>query len=263
MNAEESVVALMIPATFLGMMGIEALARSGREWPQIPWWRAKGVAFFLVLMTINAVLPSLVPPALAQYRLVDGARLGVVGGVLVGYPCVAFGNALLHRAYHRYRLLWRYVHQLHHSPQRLDIAGAVLFTPLEVINNVVVTFTVMVFLLDLDPLAAAITAYVATFYGLFQHLNVRTPRWLGYLIQRPEAHSVHHRRGVHAFNYSDLPIWDLLWGTFRNPSAFHGDVGFERAESMRWGAMLLGRDVNAGTLGPGNRGRIDAATNPA
>ena len=262
MEAEE-IVALMIPVTFLLLMGVEAIARRGRAWPEIPWWRAKGLAFFIMLMTINAVLPSLVPPELAQHHLFNGAALGVVGGVLIAYPCVALATALLHRAYHRYPLLWRLVHQLHHSPQRLDIPGAVLFTPLEVILNVVVTFTMMVFALGLDPVAAAIVGYIATFYGLFQHLNIRTPRWLGYLIQRPESHSVHHRRGFHAYNYSDFPLWDILWRTFRNPGEFHGDVGFEHSQASRIGAMLIGRDVNADTLGPDNRGRIDRASNPA
>jgi sterol desaturase/sphingolipid hydroxylase (fatty acid hydroxylase superfamily) len=83
------------------------------------------------------------------------------------------------------------------------------------------------------------------------------------LIQRPESHGVHHRRGFHAYNYSDLPIWDMLWGTFRNPARFNGDVGFEDAESRRIGAMLLARDVNAATLGADSRGRTDAAGNPA
>jgi sterol desaturase/sphingolipid hydroxylase (fatty acid hydroxylase superfamily) len=123
MDAEE-IVALMIPTTFLVMMGIEKLTSSGRAWPEIPWWRTKGLAFFLVLMTINAALPSLVPAQIAQHHLINGAALGVAGGVLIGYPCVSFANALVHRAYHRYPLLWRTVHQLHHSPQRLDIPPA-------------------------------------------------------------------------------------------------------------------------------------------
>ncbi|MEQ1440777.1 sterol desaturase family protein [Fontimonas sp. SYSU GA230001] len=261
MSAED-LVALMIPVTFFAMMAAEPLLKTGRTFPEIRWWRGKGVLFFVVLMTINAVLPSLVPPEWAAHSLLPGARLGVAGGALAGYVVLSLATATLHRAYHRYPLLWR-VHQLHHAPQRIDIAGAVVFTPLEVINNVIVSFTVMVFVLGLDPLAAAITGYVAAFYGLFQHFNVRTPRWLGYLIQRPESHCVHHRRGFHSYNYSDLPIWDVLWGTFRNPAEFHGEVGFEQEESLRFGAMLLGRDVNAATLGPGARGRTDAASNPA
>jgi sterol desaturase/sphingolipid hydroxylase (fatty acid hydroxylase superfamily) len=258
----EDIVALMIPATFLGMMLVEVLVRSGRPWPEIPWWRARGFGFFVMLMTLNAVLPSLVPPELAQYHLVDGSRLGIAGGVAVGYGVLSLATATLHRAYHRYPLLWR-IHQLHHAPQRMDMAGAVVFTPLEVVNNVIVSFTIMVFVLGLDPLAAGIIGYIAVFYGLFQHLNVATPKWLGYLIQRPESHSVHHRRSFHAYNYSDFPIWDILWGTFRNPGEFHGEVGFERAESLRIGAMLIGKDVNQATLGPGARGRTEPGTNPA
>jgi hypothetical protein len=42
-----------------------------------------------------------------------------------------------------------------------------------------------------------------------------------------------------------------------------GDVGFEDLASRRYGAMLLAKDVNAATLGPGSRGRTDPATNPA
>jgi sterol desaturase/sphingolipid hydroxylase (fatty acid hydroxylase superfamily) len=98
---------------------------------------------------------------------------------------------------------------------------------------------------------------------MFQHFNVRTPVWLGYLIQRPESHSIHYYRGFHAHNYSDLPLWDLLWGTFRNSREFKVDVGFEKAESRQIGAMLCGRDVNAAILGSGNRGRIDVGSNPA
>ena len=93
MHAED-VVALMIPVTFLAMMAIEAALRNGRQWPDIPWWHAKGLAFFLMLMTINAALPSLAPPEFAQHHVFQGASLGVVGGALVGYPCVALVTAL-------------------------------------------------------------------------------------------------------------------------------------------------------------------------
>ena len=262
MHAED-IVALMVPVTFLAMMAIEVALRNGRRWPDIPWWHAKGLAFFLMLMTINAALPSLVPPEFAQHHAFQGASLGVVGGALVGYPCVALVTALLHRAYHRYPVLWRLVHQLHHAPQRVDMPGAVLFTPLEVVINVTVSFALTVFVLGLDTVAAAVVGYLAAFYGMFQHLNVRTPRWLGYFIQRPESHCVHHRRGLHAYNYSDFPLWDMVFGTFRNPERFQGDVGFERAESMRIGAMLMGRDVNAASLGARSRGCADPESNPA
>ena len=83
---------------------------------------------------------------------------------------------------------------------------------------------------------------------------MRTPQWLGYLIQRPEAHCVHHRMGLHAYNYGDLPWWDMLLGTFRNPRQFRGACGFESPADRSVAAMFAWRDVNAPLYGPGSVG---------
>ena len=261
MSAED-IVGLLIPLTWFAMMGIEALG-TGRSWPQVRWWRTRNFAFFVMLMTINALLPGLLLPEWAAHHLVDGAALGVAAGVAVGFFVLTLANSLLHRGYHHFDLLWRWVHQLHHSTPRLDAASAVLFTPQEIVLNVTAFQFVVVFLLGLDPLAAAILGYIAAFYGLFQHLNIRTPQWLGYLIQRPESHGVHHRRGFHCYNYSDFPPWDLLMGTFRNPREFKGEVGFEGEVVPAVAPMLVGRDANASAYGQGNRGSRDPLANPA
>ena len=79
---------------------------------------------------------------------------------------------------------------------------------------------VAVLVLGLSPGAAALAGYISFFVGVFQHMNVRTPQWLGFVIQRPEAHAVHHTRGVHAYNYGNFMLWDILFGTFRNPATF-------------------------------------------
>jgi len=90
-----------------------------------------------------------------------------------------------------------------------------------------------------------ITALFLTFNAMFQHANIRTPHWLGYLIQRPESHNIHHARGVHRYNYSDLPLWDMVFGTFRNPrELMEIDCGFYKGASSRIVEMLLGRDVS-------------------
>ena len=49
---------------------------------------------------------------------------------------------------------------------------------------------------------------------------------------------------MHAFNYSDLPLWDIVFGTFRNPATFERKVGFYDGASTRVKDMLLGRDVS-------------------
>jgi sterol desaturase/sphingolipid hydroxylase (fatty acid hydroxylase superfamily) len=108
--------------------------------------------------------------------------------------------------------------------------------------------------LGLDPRAAAIVGALGALNGMIQHVNLRTPRWLAVLCQRPEAHCLHHERGVHARNYSDLPLWDWLFGTFENPGEFAGEVGFDPPADRRVGAMLAFRDVNGPGAPLGQRG---------
>jgi hypothetical protein len=77
---------------------------------------------------------------------------------------------------------------------------------------------------------------------------------MGYFIQRPEAHCVHHRLGFHYHNFADLSVWDMLFGTFRNPREFHGGYGFGAGADRKMGAMLAFDDVNAAQYGPGSFG---------
>jgi sterol desaturase/sphingolipid hydroxylase (fatty acid hydroxylase superfamily) len=67
----------------------------------------------------------------------------------------------------------------------------------------------------------------------------------GYIVERPENHSVHHERGVHYYNFSDLPVFDLLFGTWRNPAEFAKEQGFYDGASSRLGAMLGFQDVSS------------------
>jgi sterol desaturase/sphingolipid hydroxylase (fatty acid hydroxylase superfamily) len=60
---------------------------------------------------------------------------------------------------------------------------------------------------------------------------------------RPEAHGLHHERGIHAYNYANVPLWDVVFGTYRNPAGFPEHYGFWQGASSRMGAMLVGRDV--------------------
>jgi sterol desaturase/sphingolipid hydroxylase (fatty acid hydroxylase superfamily) len=239
----EDILGMMVPATYLVMAVVEKIFPA-RQFPKLRWWNLLGVVFLVMMGAVGAVGPMLLSPEwLAQHRLLDGTRLGVVGGVLVGYPIVALFGMAIHRGLHASSWLWRWTHQMHHAPTRLDIPGATFFHPFDALLQGTTSFLVGTLVLGLDPLAAGIVGYVSIFYALFQHWNVKTPRVLGYLIQRPESHCVHHARDVHAYNYSDFPLWDVLFGTFRNPATFEGEVGF--GEPAPIGRMLIGVDVHA------------------
>ena len=248
------VFGLLIPITFFVMLAVERLWPA-RQFPARRGWTVLGVLFLFGIGAVSTVVPLLVDPVwLARYRWFDGQWLGTVAGVVVGYLVLSALMAVWHRAVHRVPLLWRLVHQLHHSPQRVDIAGSVFFHPTEMVAQVILQLFVTLVVLGLDPVAAAATGYVAAFYGMFQHWNIHTPVWLGYLIQRPEAHCEHHREGVHAFNYSDFPLWDIVAGSWRNPPGFSGRCGFASPADRRVLAMLGCVDVNAPLYGRANLG---------
>lgn len=49
---------------------------------------------------------------------------------------------------------------------------------------------------------------------------------------------------MHRYNYADLPLIDMLFGTFRNPRELEDTaVGFYKGASSRIPEMLIGMDV--------------------
>lgn len=235
-------VSLTVFAIYAALILWEALAPA-RPLPQVSGWRFKGFIAFAAYFFLSSYLPLVLAPALAPLQLFDLTSLGTWGGAAVAaliYQAVAYA---WHRSMHRFMPLWRTFHQMHHSTERLDTWSAFWFSPLDMIGWTV-AFSLALALAGFTPEATTLTLYAMTFTGIFQHSNVRTPRWLGYVVQRPESHSYHHGRGVHANNYADLPIYDLVFGTFRNPRDFAPATGFYDGASGRIADMLRFRDVS-------------------
>lgn len=252
------IMTVLVPVTYLVFLGLEALVPA-RRFPPAKGWRWLGLGFLILGGMIQAVTPLLIPADwLAAHRLMNLSGLGAGPGAVVGYVALSFVTYLWHRSAHRFGFMWRTFHQIHHSPQRVDMSGSQLFHPLETLAFALMGVGVTTLVLGLDPLAAAITGYVAAFYGMFQHLNLRTPQWLGVIIQRPEAHCLHHGRGIHGYNYADLPWWDMIFGSWRNPRTYDGECGFDAPADQRLGAMLAFADVNAPINGRGSLGRAKA-----
>ena len=244
----EAIVTPLIPAVFVLCLILERLFPA-RELPRIKGWLLRGVLAFVMSGLINALLPMAVVGALGGRSLFQLQALGTWLGALVAFVVTDFFSYGLHRLMHNVHFIWRWTHQVHHSAERLDIAGAAYFHPFDIALSTALT-TLSAAALGVTPDAAALAGFIGFIYAMFQHLNMRTPRWLGYLIQRPEAHSVHHARGVHAYNYGNFPLSDILFGTFRNPQDFMAEAGFWDGASAKMGAMLLGRDVGEPPVAP-------------
>ncbi|WP_096875613.1 sterol desaturase family protein [Methylomonas koyamae] len=235
-------MSLTVFALYALLIAWEAL-RPARPLPTVPGWRRRGIAAFFCYWLLSSYLPLLWNGYLLRYRCLDLTGLGDAYGALVGLLLYEFCVYLWHRAMHASETLWRSFHQWHHSAERLDCFGAFWFSPLDMLGWTLLSSLALTLLIGVTPQAAAWVLYATTFCSVFQHANVKTPHWLGYFLQRPESHSVHHQSGVHAGNYSDLPLFDLLFGTFRNPQEFAGQTGFYRGASNRLWDMLLMRDV--------------------
>jgi len=231
---------LLLLAPFLAL---EMFWRA-RRYATTAGWRIRALVVSAAAFGVSLAIGRAWTVVLPEWSLLNGVALGTWGGALAGILLYELMHYWYHRAAHEWDWLWRAGHQMHHSAESVDAFGAYYLHPLDA--ALFTTWAVIAFfpVLGLTAEASALAAAFLAFNSAFQHANVKTPRWLGYIIQRPESHSVHHGRGVHRWNYSDLPLWDMVFGTFRNPSgAVSAEAGFYAGASARLGAMLAFRRI--------------------
>lgn len=226
------------------LMILYEVKQPGRSWPMVRGWWLRSVLLnglqvltvFIAGLSWDRWLLKFQPWALHH--------LGNYTGALVGYFAITFFFYWWHRIRHRSDFLWRWFHQVHHSPKRLEIITAFYKHPFELIADSVLCSIILYSLLGLHPTAASYAVMLSALAELFYHWNVKTPYWVGFIFQRPESHCIHHQNGVHAYNYADLPLWDMLFGTFRNPKKWEAECGLGEEGEHRLPEMLLGVDVS-------------------
>lgn len=229
----------LIPLFLIGDLIVRA-----RHFVKPRFWRLRATVVTVATVTLSAFVALGWGRALGDFHLLDLSGLGTAAGAAIGILVYELLHYWYHRAAHHFEWLWRNAHQMHHSAESLDAFGAYWAHPLDTVLFTTIASLVFYPLLGLGAGAGVISAVFLSFNALFQHANIRTPQWVGYLIQRPESHGVHHACGVHRYNYSDLPLWDMVFGTFRNPREFESECGFYVGASSRITDMLLARDVS-------------------
>ena len=172
-------------------------------------------------------------------------HLGAFAQGAVAYFVSTFVYYWWHRIRHDSRLFWRLCHQLHHSPARIELVTSFYKHPVEIALNSILSAAIVYTLLGCSIPAGACYTLLTAVAEFFYHWNIRTPFLFGFLIQRPESHRVHHQYHHHTNNYADLPMWDLLFGTFRNPRTSPPRCGYDDWREDRIDDMLAFRDVNA------------------
>jgi sterol desaturase/sphingolipid hydroxylase (fatty acid hydroxylase superfamily) len=235
-------IALIVLGVGVVMIVCERV-RPGRHWPQVTGW-------WIRALMLNAVQGAMVFVAgvawdgwMVRHRPWSADGLGVTGGAMVGYLAITFVFYWWHRWRHEFPFLWRWFHQVHHSPQRIEIITSFYKHPFEIVTNSVLSSAIVYLLVGLSPAAAVGAVLLSGLAELFYHWNVRTPYWVGFLFQRPESHCVHHQEGLHSYNFADLPLWDMLFGTFHNPRQWQARCGLGSDSEHRLLEMLRGVDV--------------------
>jgi sterol desaturase/sphingolipid hydroxylase (fatty acid hydroxylase superfamily) len=181
------------------------------------------------------------------FRLRD--HVGPVGGGFIGYFIATFIFYWWHRWRHTVDFLWLHFHQIHHSPQRIEVITSFYKHPVEMIFNSILGSVIVYTTLGLTLEGGAVYTACTALGEFFYHTNVRTPRWVGFVFQRPEMHRIHHQHGRHKNNYGDIAWWDMLFGTYENPPLFVHTCGFDAEKEERLGQMLAFRDVHAEPAG--------------
>lgn len=235
-------------ATIFGAFGacfvIERVCPAGRL-PRIRTWPIR------VLLLSGAQLAVVLMAGLTWERWFSAASLfsftevvsPVLGGLLA-YFIATFVFYWWHRWRHENDLLWRLFHQIHHSPQRLELITSFYKHPIEMVVNSIIGSLLVYTVLGLSLEAGATYTLCTALGEFFYHTNVRTPRWVGYIFQRPEMHRIHHQRGYHRNNYGDITLWDMLFGTYENPENWEQTCGFDGDREKQLAGMLACKDVH-------------------
>jgi sterol desaturase/sphingolipid hydroxylase (fatty acid hydroxylase superfamily) len=244
-DLDHAVVMLFLLAGIAGlMMGIERLW-PGQDLPDVRLWWLRIALVNLAQLGIVILAGLTWDRWLASGSLFDlTSALGLWGSAAVAYFVSTFVYYFWHRLRHESDFFWRLCHQLHHSPRRIEVLASFYKHPVEIFINSVLSALIVFTLLGLSVEAASLYTAMTAVAEYFYHWNIRTPRWLGWLIQRPESHRVHHRYQHHSQNYADLPLWDWLFGTLNNPAASPSRCGFTPKREQRVVEMLAFRDVH-------------------
>lgn len=214
------------------------------RFPDVRYWRVMGAVSFILYFAIATYAPFMWDGFFGAHQLIDGSVLPFWAQVVTGFLILEFGIYFWHRTMHSVDAIWRFTHQMHHAAERVDIWGAYYFHPVDMLGWALLGSACLVGIFGMTPEATLIVAILTTIPGMFQHVNVKTPHWLGYIVQRPEAHLIHHQRGVHAYNYGDIPLPDMIFGTFRNPREWDGQNGFHEGSTRQIPEMLAFRKIS-------------------
>lgn len=217
----------------------------GWKLPYVPTWTIRVLAVNFVQLSIVILAGVTWEKWLSAYSLFNLTKhvSPTVGG-LIAYFIATFIFYWWHRWRHEVDFFWTNFHQIHHSPQRIEVVTSFYKHPFEMIANSIIGSLLIYATLGLNVEAGGIYTLCTALGEFFTHTNIKTPQWVGYIYQRPEMHRIHHEYNKHTNNYGNIVWWDMMFGTYENPKEFKATCGFDNEKEQRFLDMLKFKDVN-------------------
>ncbi len=211
-----------------------------RLWPSASphkWWRrplfvdlcswlilplAVSAGIVLAVLSTDALLPAF--PRNGAAAMLSHARSTLAGvslliQIAIAFVAMDFLSYWIHRAYHRFPLLWAF-HVVHHTSEHLDWLSTLRLHPVSQMLNTAMTAAIL--LLAGLPVKAVIAANALIgFSAVLAHANVPwTFGRLRHLFVSPVFHHWHHAQreanstAQAGANFgAALSIWDRIFGT--------------------------------------------------
>jgi len=217
----------------------------GWKLPEIPTWIVRVLAINFVQIVIVVVAGYSWERWLSRCSVCHLSHHvpDWLGG-MIAYFIATFIFYWWHRWRHESDFLWRHFHQIHHSARRIEVITSFYKHPLEMTVNSIIGSLLVYSLLGLNPEAGAVYTLCTALGEFFYHTNIKTPKWVGYIFQRPEMHRIHHEYEKHKSNYGDIVWWDMLFGTYSNPKEFTTSCGFDLDKELKLFDMIRFKDVH-------------------
>ena len=215
----------------------------GRQLPHSAGWYFRSISINFIQLGITLLTGKLWVDVLSGETLFELSSVGlpVLQG-FIGWFVGTFVFYWWHRLRHKDGF-WTVFHQIHHSASRIEVLTSFYKHPIEIFVNSFITAVVLFPILGCSLVGAFWYNFFAATGEYFYHANVRTPKWLRYFIQTPELHSIHHQLDVHKYNFSDIPIWDRLFGTYKDATDFTERCGFPKDNERKIWKMLIFKNV--------------------
>lgn len=190
-------------------------------------------------------------PTLARHSLFDLRALPWLAQFLVFFLLLDLAEYLFHRAQHAVPALWA-LHSLHHSDPAVNATTAERHHWVDQFVKALTIYPAVLLIVAADGSVGFAYMLVGLWnYVAHSSLPINFGRF-SWLFQSPAYHRRHHSSVAEHYNSNFaalLPIWDVLFGSYRKPDGYPPTGLAEKPDSvldlLTWPARSVGRKTVA------------------